>query len=381
MSKVEIIATSTFGLEAVVAREVKQLGYENASVENGKVTFTADKLAICRANLWLRTAERIRLKIGEFKAVTFDELFEKTKALPWAEWLPVDAEFPVEGKSVKSTLFSVSDCQAIVKKAVVESLKKSYNKSWFDENGPLFKIEVALHKDIATLTIDTSGAGLHKRGYRRLISGAPLKETMAAAMIQLSYWNPDRPLHDPLCGSGTIPIEAALIGRNIAPGMNREFVSEDWPSIPKKLWQEARRETHDLAKYDRPLEITGTDIDGDIIIVARENAEEAMMEDAVRFRRLPVSGLRAEEQYGCIICNPPYGERLGEKREIEQLYRMMGKTFSAMDTWSYYILTSYPEFESLFGKKADKNRKLYNGNIKSYYYQYYGPRPPRKEAE
>ncbi|WP_047151036.1 THUMP domain-containing class I SAM-dependent RNA methyltransferase [Aneurinibacillus tyrosinisolvens] len=380
MSKVEIIATSTFGLEAVVAREVKQLGYENASVENGKVTFTADKLAICRANLWLRTAERIRLKIGEFKAVTFDELFEKTKALPWAEWLPVDAEFPVEGKSVKSTLFSVSDCQAIVKKAVVESLKKSYNKSWFDENGPLFKIEVALHKDIATLTIDTSGAGLHKRGYRRLISGAPLKETMAAAMIQLSYWNPDRPLHDPFCGSGTIPIEAALIGRNIAPGMNREFVSEDWPSIPKKLWQEARRETHDLAKYDRPLEITGTDIDGDIIIVARENAEEAMMEDAVRFRRLPVSGLRADEQYGCIICNPPYGERLGEKREIEQLYRMMGKTFSAMDTWSYYILTSYPEFESLFGKKADKNRKLYNGNIKSYYYQYYGPRPPRKEA-
>jgi putative N6-adenine-specific DNA methylase len=379
MSKVEIIATSTFGLEAVVAREVKQLGYENAIVENGKVTFTADKLAICRANLWLRTAERIRLKIGEFKATTFDELFEKTKALPWADWIPEDAQFPVEGKSVKSKLFSVPDCQAIVKKAVVESMKKSYRKQWFDETGAMFKIEVALHKDIATLTIDTSGAGLHKRGYRRLISGAPLKETMAAAMIQLSFWNPDRPLHDPFCGSGTIPIEAALIGRNIAPGMNREFASEEWPSIPKKLWQEARRETHDLADYDRPLEISGTDIDGDIVLVANENAEEAMVEDAVHFKRLPVGSFTSDAKYGCIICNPPYGERLGEKKEVEQLYKVMGRTFSALDTWSYYILTSYPEFEKFFGREADRNRKLYNGNLKTYYYQYYGPRPPRGE--
>ncbi|MFT9846118.1 THUMP domain-containing class I SAM-dependent RNA methyltransferase [Aneurinibacillus sp. REN35] len=379
MSKVDIIATSTFGLEAVVAREVKQLGYTNAQVENGKVTFSADKLAICRANLWLRTAERIRLKIGEFKATTFDELFEKTKALPWAEWIPEDAQFPVEGKSVKSQLFSVPDCQAIVKKAVVESLKKSYRKTWFEETGAMFKIEVALHKDMATLTIDTSGVGLHKRGYRRLISGAPLKETMAAAMIQLSFWNPDRPLHDPFCGSGTIPIEAALIGRNIAPGMNREFVSEAWPSIPKKLWQEARRETHDLAQYDRPLEITGTDLDSEIIIVANENAEEAMMEDAVRFKRLPVGSYTTDAKYGCIICNPPYGERLGEKQEVEQIYKTMGRTFSKLDTWSYYILTSYPEFEKFFGKEADRNRKLYNGNIKTYYYQYYGPRPPRGE--
>lgn len=379
MSKVDIIATSTFGLEAVVAREVKQLGYTNAQVENGKVTFSADKLAICRANLWLRTAERIRLKIGEFKATTFDELFEETKALPWAEWIPEDAQFPVEGKSVKSQLFSVPDCQAIVKKAVVESLKKSYRKTWFEETGAMFKIEVALHKDMATLTIDTSGAGLHKRGYRRLISGAPLKETMAAAMIQLSFWNPDRPLHDPFCGSGTIPIEAALIGRNIAPGMNREFVSEAWPSMPKKLWQEARRETHDLAQYDRPLEITGTDLDSEIIIVANENAEEAMMEDAVRFKRLPVGSYTTDAKYGCIICNPPYGERLGEKQEVEQIYKTMGRTFSKLDTWSYYILTSYPEFEKFFGKEADRNRKLYNGNIKTYYYQYYGPRPPRGE--
>ncbi|MBN6185593.1 class I SAM-dependent RNA methyltransferase [Aneurinibacillus sp. BA2021] len=379
MSKVDIIATSTFGLEAVVAREVKQLGYTGAQVENGKVTFTADKLAICRTNLWLRTAERIRLKIGEFKAVTFDELFEKTKALPWAEWIPEDAQFPVEGKSVKSQLFSVPDCQAIVKKAVVESLKKSYRKTWFEETGPLFRIEVALHKDTATLTIDTSGIGLHKRGYRQLISGAPLKETMAAAMIQLSFWNPDRPLHDPFCGSGTIPIEAALIGRNIAPGMNREFVSEAWPSIPKKLWQEARRETHDLAQYDRPLEITGTDLDGDIILVANENAAEAMVEDTVRFKRLPVGSYTTDATYGCIICNPPYGERLGEKQEVEQLYKTMGRTFSKLDTWSYYILTSYPEFEKFFGREADRNRKLYNGNIKTYYYQYYGPRPPRGE--
>jgi putative N6-adenine-specific DNA methylase len=250
---------------------------------------------------------------------------------------------------------------------------------WFDETGPMFKIEVALHKDIATLTIDTTGAGLHKRGYRRLISGAPLKETMAAAMIQLSFWNPDRPLHDPFCGSGTIPIEAALIGRNIAPGMNREFASEEWPSIPKKLWQEARRETHDLADYDRPLAITGTDIDGDIIMVANENAEEAMVEDAVRFKRLPVGSFTSDAKYGCIICNPPYGERLGEKQEVEQLYKVMGRTFSALDTWSYYILTSYPEFEKFFGREADRNRKLYNGNLKTYYYQYYGPRPPRSE--
>lgn len=380
MEKVEIIATSTFGLEAVVAREVKNLGYGNAVVENGKVTFTADKLAICRANLWLRTAERIRLKIGEFKAVTFDELFEKTKALPWAEWIPVDAQFPVEGKSVKSTLFSVSDCQAIVKKAVVESLKKSYKRQWFDETGPLFKIEVALHKDIATLTIDTSGVALHKRGYRRLISEAPLKETMAAAMIQLSYWNPDRPLHDPFCGSGTIPIEAALIGRNIAPGMNREFASEEWPSVPKKLWQEARRETHDLANYDRPLEITGSDLNGEIIEVARENAEEAMVDDAVRFKRMPLGSYYTDAKYGCIITNPPYGERIGQEKEVAQLYKTMGKVFKALDTWSLYAITSHPEFEALFGKKADRNRKLYNGNLKTYYYQYFGPRPPRKEG-
>ncbi|WP_027417947.1 THUMP domain-containing class I SAM-dependent RNA methyltransferase [Aneurinibacillus terranovensis] len=375
MSKIDIIATSTFGLESVVAEEVKKLGYEGAKVENGKVTFTADKLAICRANLWLRTADRVRLKVGEFKALTFDELFEKTKVLPWAEWIPVNGEFPVEGKSVKSTLFSVSDCQAIVKKAVVESLKQSYHKSWFDENGPLYKIEVALHKDIATLTIDTTGPGLHKRGYRRLISGAPLKETMAAAMIQLARWRPDFPLHDPFCGSGTIPIEAAMIGRNIAPGMNREFVCEDWPAISRTLWQDARRETHDLADYDRPLEISGTDIDGEMIHIAKENAEEAMLEDAVTFKRLPVHALSSKASHGSIICNPPYGERLGEKKEVEQLYKTMGQVFAGLDGWSYYILTSFPEFEQFFGRKADKNRKLYNGNIKSYFYQYHGPRP------
>ncbi|WCK52752.1 class I SAM-dependent RNA methyltransferase [Aneurinibacillus sp. Ricciae_BoGa-3] len=380
MQEIELIATSTFGLESVVAQEVKQLGYPNTTVENGKVMFKGDKLAICRANLWLRSADRVRLKIGEFKAVTFDELFEKTKALPWADWIPENAEFPVEGKSVKSTLFSVSDCQAIVKKAVVESLKQTYKKSWFDENGPLFKIEVALLKDVATLTIDTTGPGLHKRGYRRLISGAPLKETMAAAMIQLARWRPDIPLHDPFCGSGTIPIEAVLIGRNIAPGMNREFVAEVWPTIPKKLWQEARRETHDLADYGRPLDIIGTDIDGDMIAIARENAEEAMVEDAVSFKRLPVAALKSDKSYGTLVCNPPYGERLLERKEVEKLYQTMGEVFTNLDKWSYYILTSYEQFEQFFGKKADKNRKLYNGNIKSYFYQYYGPRPPKDRS-
>jgi putative N6-adenine-specific DNA methylase len=378
MQKVELIATATFGLESVVADEVRGLGYEDVKVDNGKVTFTADLSAIPRTNLWLRTADRVRLKIGEFQATTFDELFEKTKALPWSDWIPEDAAFPVEGKSVKSTLFSVSDCQAIVKKAVVESLKKTYKREWFDEQGPLYKIEVALLKDVATLTIDTSGPGLHKRGYRGLIGTAPLKETMAAALILLSRWKPDRILMDPFCGSGTIPIEAALIGQNIAPGMNREFVSESWPVIPKTLWREARAETHDLAQYDRKLEIIGTDIDDEVLKVARRNAAEAGVDDQIHFQRMDVRELRTKRKYGYLICNPPYGERLGDWKQVARLYREMGQVFaSELDTWSYYIITSDEEFEKHFGRTATKKRKLYNGNIKVDYYQFFGPKPPR----
>lgn len=378
MQKVELIATATFGLESVVADEVRGLGYEDVKVDNGKVTFTADISAIPRTNLWLRTADRVRLKIGEFRATTFDELFEKTKALPWSDWITEDAAFPVEGKSVKSTLFSVSDCQAIVKKAVVESLKKTYKREWFEEKGPLFKIEVALLKDVATLTIDTSGTGLHKRGYRELIGAAPLKETMAAALIMLSRWKPDRVLMDPFCGSGTIPIEAALIGQNIAPGMNREFVSESWPVIPKTMWREARAETHDLAQYDRKLEIIGTDYDDEILKVARRNAAEAGVDDQIHFQRMDVRDVRTKRKYGYLICNPPYGERLGEWKQVARLYREMGQVFATeLDTWSFYIITSDEEFEQHFGRTATKKRKLYNGNIKVDYYQFFGPKPPR----
>ncbi|RNB79405.1 class I SAM-dependent RNA methyltransferase [Brevibacillus nitrificans] len=377
MQKVELIATATFGLESVVAEEVKALGYTDVQVENGKVTFTAEISAIARTNLWLRTADRVRLKIGEFQATTFDELFEKTKALPWADWITEDGTFPVEGKSVKSTLFSVPDCQAIVKKAVVESLKKTYKRDWFEENGPLYKIEVALLKDVATLTIDTSGPGLHKRGYRELIGTAPLKETMAAALIMLSRWKPDRVFMDPFCGSGTIPIEAALIGQNIAPGMNREFVSESWPTIPKAAWREARAETHDLARYDQKLEIIGTDNDEEILKIARRNASEAGVDDLIHFQRMDVRDIRTKKKYGYLICNPPYGERLGEWKQVSRMYGEMGKTFAALDTWSFYVITSDELFEEHFGRKASKKRKLYNGNMKVDYYQFFGPKPPR----
>ncbi|SES94082.1 putative N6-adenine-specific DNA methylase [Natronincola peptidivorans] len=377
MRKIELIATAAFGLEAVVAREVKELGYEDVKVENGRVTFTGDEMAICRCNLWLRTADRVLLKLGEFKATSFEALFEKTKALPWSDWIPQDGIFPVEGKSINSQLASVPDCQAIVKKAVVESLKKNYNTTWFKEEKGQYTIEVALLKDIATLTIDTSGAGLHKRGYRTLSNKAPLKETLAAALILLSYWNPDRVLIDPLCGSGTIPIEAALIGKNIAPGMNRSFVSEEWEVISKELWRDARKETHDLANYNRPLRIYGSDIDGEVMSLARYHSKEAFVEEEVHFQKLDVKDLKSRFEYGCIITNPPYGERLGERKEVEKLYKTMGKVFNQLDTWSHYVITSHPQFEELFGKKADRKRKLYNGRIQCNYYQYYGPRPPK----
>ena len=378
MSELELIATATFGLEAVVAREVKELGYDRVVVENGRVTFTADESAICRTNLWLRCADRVRLKVGEFTAVTFDELFEKTKALPWADLLPNNAAFPVDGKSVQSKLFSISDCQAIVKKAVVESMKKSYRTEWFKEDGPLYRIEVSMLKDAATLTIDTSGAGLHKRGYRIAGSEAPLKETLAAALVLIARWQPDITLIDPLCGSGTIPIEAALIGQNIAPGMNRTFVSEQWPTIAREHWREARKETHDRADYRRKLDLSGTDISSALIETARKNAAEAGVDHLIHFQARPLSELSSKKKYGKIICNPPYGERLGSVKEVEQLYRQMGKLFKALDTWSYYILTASDNFESLFGRKASKRRKLYHGNIKVQYYQYFSPRPPRR---
>ncbi|WP_026581116.1 THUMP domain-containing class I SAM-dependent RNA methyltransferase [Bacillus sp. J33] len=379
MAKYDLIATTAMGLEALAAKEVRELGYE-CEVENGRITFKGDEAAIVRSNLWLRTADRIRIKVGEFKATSFDELFEKTKALPWEKYMPENAEFPVSGKSVKSKLFSVSDCQAIVKKAIVERMRTKYKKTgWLEENGPLFKIEVSLHKDIALLTIDASGSGLHKRGYRAGQGEAPLKETLAAALVMLTNWTPDKPFVDPFCGSGTIPIEAALIGQNIAPGFNREFISEAWHWIPEKVWEDARNEAEDLANYDQPLDITGADIDHRMVKISEENAFEAGLGDLIHFKQMQVRDFTTEKEYGVIVGNPPYGERLGEKAAVQKMYAEMGKAFAPLDTWSIYILTSDEEFETHFGKKATKKRKLFNGFIRTDYYQYWGKRPPRNK--
>lgn len=383
MGKIQLIATTAFGIEAVVERELKKIGYEDTFVENGRVTFAGDENAICRSNLWLRTADRVLLKMGEFQALSFEELFEGTKALPWDEWIPEDAEFPVEGKSIDSKLFSVPDCQAIVKKAVVEKLKQRYKCDWFKETGARYKIEVALLKDTATLTIDTSGAGLHKRGYRKLVGEAPLKETLACAMLLISRWNKERVLIDPFCGTGTIPIEAALIGHNIAPGLNREFAAEKWGRVGEILWKNARDEAKDLAELDRELRISGSDINEEVMSLARYHAKQAGVESSIHLQRMSFTDIKSRYKYGFIICNPPYGERMGESREIESLYKQMGSVFSVLDTWSCYILTSHPNFEKLFGRKADKKRKLFNGRIQCNYYQFFGPPPPkiRDEAE
>lgn len=379
MSQIEIVATSTFGLEAIVAQEIKALGYKDLQIENGKVTFFADRSAIPKANLWLRTADRVFVKVGEFKALTFEELFEKTKALPWEKWIPKLGSFPIyKAKSVKSKLFSLSDCQSIAKKAIVERLKQEYQVDWFEETGAQYPIQVSILKDLVTLLIDTSGVGLHKRGYREYGAEAPIKETLAAAMILLSRWDPSREFIDPLCGSGTIPIEAAMIGRNIAPGLQRNFVSEDWEVIPKELWKQARVEAMKAIEVNKDFRVLGSDIDGKALRQARENAEKAGVDDCVYFQKLPVQELQSRKKYGVIISNPPYGERLGDSKQVEALYRDMGKVFSQLDSWSYFIITSHLEFEKHFGKKADKNRKLYNARILTYLYQYLGPFPPRK---
>jgi len=377
MSKIQLIATSAFGIEAVVGRELNWLGYTDQLVENGKVTFAGDEEAICRSNIWLRTADRVLVKVGEFKALTFDELFEGTKALPWERWLPENAHFPVEGKSVSSKLSSVPDCQAIVKKAIVEKLKLKYKKQWFEEDGPLYKVEVSLLKDMATLTIDTTGPGLHKRGYRKLTASAPLKETLAAAMLLISRWKPDRVLIDPFCGTGTIPIEAALIARNIAPGIKRSFSAESWPDIPAKLWSGAREEAYDKVNKTLDLRIMGSDIDNDVIKIARYHAEQAGIAQDIHLQRMAVSDISSKYKYGFIICNPPYGERLGELKAVENLYRELGDIFRRFETWSFYVITSHPQFETLVGRKADKKRKLYNGRILCNYYQFFGPPPPK----
>lgn len=380
MTKIQLIATAAFGLESIVARELKTLGYVDQTVENGKVTFSADELGLCRSNLWLRSSDRVLLKMGSFNALTFEELFQATKKLPWEDWLPEDANFPVQGKSIKSKLFSVSDCQAIVKKAIVERMKEKYGRSWFEETGPRYQIEVALLNNQATLTIDTSGPGLHKRGYRKLAGQAPLKETLAAAMVQLSHWNKDRTLLDPFCGTGTIPIEAALIALNRAPGLKRSFAAEKWPRISKAFWQEAWQEALDLQEHSTSLHIYGSDIDAKALDLARTHALEAGVDDVIHFQRLPVAEVRSRFNYGHLIANPPYGERLGEMSDVERLYHELGETFKRLENWSLHVLTNQQFPERFIGRRWDKSRKLYNGRLECHYYQFFGIRPPRDNA-
>jgi putative N6-adenine-specific DNA methylase len=373
----ELIATTAFGLEAVVARELKELGYAEQRVEDGRVRFTADAAAVCRTNIRLRAASRVLLCVGEFEARDFGELFDRTRDLPWEDWIAVDAAFPVRGRSVRSQLHSVPDCQSIVKKAVVERLKSVYRRDWFDETGPAYGIEVSLLNDRATLTLDTSGEALHRRGYRTLVGAAPLRETLAAALILLSYWNRERPLVDPFCGSGTIPIEAALVGRNIAPGLNRTFAAERWPQFATSHWDAARQEACDRVQTALPIKIIGNDADARVLSLARQHAVAAGVADDIHFQQKPLAEFSSARKYGCIITNPPYGERIGEQREVEALYRAMGQVCAPLDTWSIYVLTSHPQFERLFGRRADRRRKLYNSNIACTYYQFFGPKPPK----
>jgi putative N6-adenine-specific DNA methylase len=374
MTKFKLVATSAMGLESIVADEVKALGYETTT-ENGKVYFEGDERAIARANIWLRVADRVKIVAAQFPVKTFDQLFEKTKAVQWEKFLPVDAAFPVQGKSVKSTLFSVPDCQAIVKKAVVERLKLAHKRIGFlDESGATYKLEISILKDIATITIDTSGAGLHKRGYRHEQGEAPLKETLAAALVKISKWNPDRPFVDPFCGSGTIAIEAAMIGQNIAPGFNRDFHSEEWSWMPKTIWEEVREEAESLANYDQDLQIIGSDIDHKMIQIAEKNAFESGFADIIKFKQMQATDFSTTLTDGVMIGNPPYGERIGEVEEIEKLISDLGYIMEKYPSWSIYMLSSMENFEQLYGKRATKKRKLFNGFIRTDFYQFWGKR-------
>lgn len=380
MDNYEFIAPCHFGLEAVLKKEIANLGYTVTKVEDGKVSFAGNSSAICRSNIFLRTTERILFKIGSFKATTFDELFEGTKSLPWEHFIPVDGKFWVaKATSIKSKLFSPSDIQSIMKKAMVERLKSHYNTSWFKEDGAQFPVRVTIMKDEVTVGIDTSGDSLHKRGYRLATVKAPITETLAAALIMLTPWNKNRILADPFCGSGTFPIEAALIGANIAPGINRSFAAENWTHIiPKKEWYNAVNEAEDLIIRDLKMDIQGYDISNSAIKAAMENARNAGVNHLVHFQRRALSQFSHRKKYGFIITNPPYGKRLDETDDIPALYREIGKVYQSLDDWSMYLITAYEQAEKYIGKKAEKNRKIYNGMVKTYFYQYLGAKPPKR---
>ena len=380
MRTYELIAPCHFGLETVLKKEIIDLGYEISQVEDGRVTFTGDAEAICRANVGLRTAERVLLKIGSFQAFTFEELFDWTKELPWEEYIPVDGRFWVtKATSIKSKLFSPSDIQSLVKKAIVERLKTVYHVSWFEEDGASYPIRVFLMKDTVTVAIDTSGDSLHKRGYRKLTSKAPITETLAAALILLTPWKKDRILVDPFCGSGTFPIEAAMMAANIAPGMNRSFAAEEWENlIPKREWYDVLDEAREAVDLSVETDIQGYDIDGEIVRAARENAKLAGVDKLIHFQQRDVAALSHPKKYGFLITNPPYGERIEEKENLPALYRTLGERFAELDSWSEYVITAYEDAEKYIGRKADRNRKIYNGMMKTYFYQFLGPKPPKR---
>ena len=383
MERIELIAPCHFGMEAVLKREILDLGYDVSRVEDGKITFIGDMEAVCYANVFLRSAERILIKVGTVHAETFDELFEGTKALPWEQYIPENGRFWVaKATSIKSKLFSPSDIQSIMKKAMVERLKSVYHKEWFTEDGPSYPVRVAFMKDEAVIGLDTSGESLHKRGYRRLTSKAPITETLASALILFTPWKKERILVDPFCGSGTFPIEAAMIAANIAPGMNRSFLAEQWSNlVPKKSWYNAMDEAQELVDDKIETDIQGYDIDPNVVKAARENARMAGVEHLIHFQQRPVSALNHPKKYGFVITNPPYGERIEEKANLPQLYREIGEAFQRLDCWSEYVITAYEDAEKYIGKKADKNRKIYNGMMKTYFYQFLGPKPPRKKEE
>lgn len=380
--KLELIATATFGLEAVVKREIEALGYKIIRSEDAKITYMGDERAIARSNLWLRSADRVLLKMGEFKALEFEDLFQQTKAVAWEDIIPADGKFTVTGTSVKSKLHSVPACQSIVKKAIVERLGSFYCIDRFEETGAEYTVKVTILKDRVTLTIDTSGTGLHKRGYRVCDVAAPIKETLAAAMVQLSFWKAGRLLVDPCCGSGTIPIEAAMIGRNIAPGLNRKFASQEWDIIPPEIWKEERKAAFEAIDYDADIRIEASDISGRAVEAAIENAAEAGVDDCVEFKKMDMARLTAEEEGSIVITNPPYGERIGEKKQIEAIYSAYNEFYRKNPTWSLFMVTTDKEVENkIFGRPADRRRKLYNGRLEVCYYQFHGQKPGRKQEK
>ena len=380
MKNYTLVAPCFFGVEKMLAREIKNLGYEIIKTEDGRVTYKTDEYGIARSNMYLRCAERFHLKVAEFEARTVDELFEGTKRINWAKYIPFGAQFPIsKASSIKSKLYSTPDIQSIVKKAVVESLKKSYLETGLlKEDKEKYPIYVFIHKDIVTLTIDTSGTALHKRGYRERANKAPIRETLAAAIMELVPWRPGRTLVDPMCGSGTLLIEAAMKGINMAPGMNREFISESWRTMDKKIWWDVRREAYAKLDEDTQFKIYGYDIDEEALEIARENAEIAGVSDYIEFRYGDATEFSSDEEYGFIVTNPPYGERLEDTDTVKMLYKQLGYTFRKLKNWSYYLITSYEDFENEFGQEATKRRKLYNGMLKSNLYQYIGPKPRKK---